>query len=235
MVMIFKNSQETIEFTPSMFARYNNFNNKIGLKISGGADSAIVAYMLAKFAVAEMPEMVVYPITGVTPTKPYQEIYAKRVLEKVSELTGYHNWGQHTVGIATSENYMKDQEKIVKRAYEETGILTHFYGITANPTIDEAPELYAWRDKWGSPPGGIEERQKLSGTKKPWFAMRAPLVNVDKKGVAEHYTNQGVMDTLFPVTRSCEEFIDEPDYDQEHHCEKCYFCLERYWGFGRYI
>ena len=230
--MIFKNSQETIEFTPEMF---EPFNGKIGMKLSGGADSAIVAYMLAKFAVEEMPEMVIYPITGVTPTKPYQEIYAKRVMEKITELTGFKNWGEHYVGIATAENYVKDQDQIVKRAYVEgREIRTHFNGITANPTIEEAPELHAWRDKWGSPSRGIEDRQKIPGKKKNWWATKSPLLNVDKKGVAEHYTNLGVMDTLFPVTRSCEESIDEPGYDSENHCEKCYFCLERYWGFGRY-
>ena len=54
-------------------------------------------------------------------------------------------------------------------------------------------------------------------------------INIDKKGVAELYDYFGLMDTLFPLTRSCEDWTD----DFSAHCGKCWFCLERLWGFGK--
>lgn len=226
--MIFENSQETIEFTPSMFKM---LDNKIGIKISGGADSAIVTYMLAKFAVAELPELVIYPITSVADIKPYQEIYAKRVMAKITELTGYTNWGKHFVGHARADHYVEDQSNFLKSVYDDPiGLKAHLYGVTANPTPEEAPELQAWREAMGET--GIEDRDKVSGKKRDWKAELAPLVNVDKKGVAEHYINQGVLESLFPITRSCETYNYDEKYDLEKHCGECYFCLERKWGFG---
>ena len=40
---------------------------------------------------------------------------------------------------------------------------------------------------------------------------RVPLANIDKKGVAELYNTLGVMDTLFPITRSCEAWAKDED------------------------
>jgi len=57
------------------------------------------------------------------------------------------------------------------------------------------------------------------------------LINVDKKGVHEHYVRLGVLEELFPLTRSCE--IHTTDFSE--HCGECWFCKERLWGFGRYV
>ena len=229
--MIFENSQETIEIKADLFKL---LNNKIGMKISGGADSAIVTYMLAKFAVAELPELIIYPITCIADTKPYQEIYAKRVIEKVTELTGYTNWGKHFVGHGRTAHYTPDQETLVASVYAEViDLKVHLYGVTANPNPDESPELNEYRQKHGA--DGINDRDKVPGNWRNWKAELAPLVNVDKKGVAEHYITQGVLEELFPITRSCESHTHWPEWDLEKHCEICYFCQERYWGFGRYV
>ena len=65
-----------------------------------------------------------------------------------------------------------------------------------------------------------------------------PLINIDKQGVKELYEKFGLLDTLYPLTRSCESFTD----DFSKHCgeykdeqDVCWFCKERYWGFGRYV
>ena len=57
---------------------------KIGMKLSGGADSAIVYYKLCK----EFPDAEIYILTLGTDEKPYYPMLAKRVVEKVYELTG---------------------------------------------------------------------------------------------------------------------------------------------------
>ena len=52
---------------------------KIGMKLSGGADSAIVYYKLCK----EFPDAEIYILTLGTDEKPYYPMLAKRVVEKV--------------------------------------------------------------------------------------------------------------------------------------------------------
>ena len=105
----------------------------------------------------------------------------------------------------------------------------HFAGITANPTAEEAPELV---DPTEFDSAWYNDRQKQE-TKLAyvWGPSTRPLINIDKKGVREHYVTQGVLEELFPLTRSCETHTT----DFSEHCGECWFCRERQWGFGRLV
>ena len=94
----------------------------------------------------------------------------------------------------------------------------------------KAPELY---DGAHVLPGsyGPNDTDRSKSTQKKDNTFR-PLINVDKKGVAEHYSRLGVLEDLFPLTRSCEE---DNVYTFEEHCGDCWFCRERKWGFGRLV
>jgi hypothetical protein len=48
------------------------------------------------------------------------------------------------------------------------------------------------------------------------------------------YEKYNLMDTLYPVTRSCEwvSYTNWPD-PGNNHCGKCWWCQERVWGFGK--
>ena len=138
--MIFKNSQQDVDFS-----KYIPLNfTKIGIKLSGGADSAIVCYMLAKYVMSERSDITIYPITGIADGKAYQKIFAEQVLLKITELTGVQ-FGTHycaTVRTDSSPNYTLDQNTLVNSLYKNKLIDMHLAGITANPTKDEAPSLY---------------------------------------------------------------------------------------------
>ena len=218
--MLFENSQDNWEIDlPS------NITN-IGLKISGGADSAIVCYMLAKYVMEERPDITIHPVTGIADNKLYQQKYADSVLKKVEELTGIV-FGKHQYKDVTASRYILDQEDFLKSLYEQELFNLHFAGITANPSEDDAPHLYTSIKDMPT-----DDRSKQLIKKDNY---RLPLINIDKRGVAEHYTQLGVMDTLFPVTRSCEARVTDSEYNIDKHCEVCWFCKERYWGFNRYV
>jgi 7-cyano-7-deazaguanine synthase in queuosine biosynthesis len=102
--------------------------------------------------------------------------------------------------------------------YGKNLFTVHFNGITANPTQAIVASGHV----------ALPERNQRA-TKQSNY--RRPLINIDKRGVAEHYTRLGVLEELFPVTRSCEEITT----DFSKHCEVCWFCAERHWGFGRYV
>ena len=127
----------------------------------------------------------------------------------------------------TASRYILDQEDFLKSLYEQELFNLHFAGITANPSEDDAPQLYT---SINAMPTDDRSKQLI---KKDNY--RLPLINIDKRGVAEHYTRLGVMDTLFPVTRSCEAIVTDSVYNIDKHCEVCWFCKERYWGFNRYV
>tara|TARA_B100001094_G_scaffold331861_1_gene401661 strand:+ start:6379 stop:7053 length:675 start_codon:yes stop_codon:yes gene_type:complete len=224
--MLFENSQDNweIDLPENM--------KTLGLKISGGADSAIVCYMVAKYVTEERPDITIHPITAVASTKPFQQIFADKVLRKVESLTGIE-FAPHqyrTIDSTTVENYINQQADLVNDVYASQGLQKHFSGLTANPTAEDAPELY---DGTHALPGsfGPNDTDRSKGIEKKSNTFR-PLINVDKKGVAEHYVRLSVLEELFPLTRSCEK---DNVYTFEEHCGDCWFCRERKWGFGRLI
>jgi|TARA_R110001606_G_scaffold135304_2_gene272260 tRNA(Ile)-lysidine synthase TilS/MesJ len=221
--MLFKNSQDDYKMS------IDSSITRIGLKISGGADSALVAYMLAKYSEAERPDLKIYPITGVSEQKPFQAIFSKKVITKIESLVNY-TFDTHITGPVRSDtNYVKDQETLVINAYKSYGLQAHYAGITANPSAEQAPELVdpsEFNSEW------YNDRRR-GKEKKPYTngPSTRPLINTDKKGVYEHYVTLGILEEIFPLTRSCE--IHTTDFT--HHCGECWFCKERYWGFGRLV
>jgi hypothetical protein len=217
--MIIENSQDTIEFNlPDEF-------DKIGIKLSGGADSAIVLYMLCKYITETNRECEIIPMTVCHAGKAYQLQFATKVIFFMQEVFPNIKFGIHPTGVNYhGESYDWVQQKVVDSAYRNNQINCHYVGITKNPPSDV---MIAFDQN-----GPADDRN--ADTVKPTVRgghVFLPLINIDKQGVRELYEKFDLMDTLFPLTRSCEVFTD----DFSKHCETdCWFCLERYWGFGRY-
>jgi 7-cyano-7-deazaguanine synthase in queuosine biosynthesis len=57
-----------------------------------------------------------------------------------------------------------------------------------------------------------------------------PFFNIDKKQIKNMYDELGLTETLFPITRSC----DNPKVKTGHCNGKCWWCEERKWAFGTY-
>lgn len=56
----------------------------------------------------------------------------------------------------------------------------------------------------------------------------SPWINLNKKAIAAMYEELDLVDSLFPITRSCE---DEENFGD--NCGKCMWCVERIWAFGK--
>lgn len=243
--MILETQQGLIEFTIP-----KHFNN-IGYKVSGGADSAIVGWLLCKTIVEECnSDPVVYPITMDQPGKAYQVKFAKGVVAFLKQQWPTVTFGEHFTGVGSepitevnphmgdegkaNPNYNEDQSVITEKLFDDYKIRCLFNGVTANPSEfvgqDEKHQQVSMppeRNKTGKPLP-IQYHRDLEGHRHPGEVF-SPLVNIDKKGVAEIYNYFGLIDTLFPLTRSCEDWTE----DFSAHCGKCWFCLERLWGFGK--
>ena len=219
--MIIKNSQQDIHLEE------DESTTTLGFKVSGGADSAIIGYMLCKYVTEERPDIKIIPITTVLEGKPYQLIYAKRVVEFLKNEFGDIFLEHQTNHASDKKYYISSQETLVNETRASASGAKNIYsGITSNPP----KEVYK---QWLPHTGPSDDRNgKTFPTKTN--GNRVPLANIDKKGVAELYNTLGVMDTLFPITRSCEAWAKDEEYHIEKHCEDCWWCRERYWGFGRY-
>ena len=61
----------------------------------------------------------------------------------------------------------------------------------------------------------------------------SPFKDVDKRFTAQLYEDEFLLETLFPLTRSCLGSAEVTDY-HEKPCKICYWCEEKYWAFGQY-
>ena len=220
-LMLIKNSQQNI-----LLDLPSNVNN-VGLRLSGGTDSAIVGYILSKYIIEERPDIKIVPITIVQVGKAYQLIFAKRIVEFYKKEFGDIFLDHYSAVSNDKTQYSLSQTALQKSLYKKNIINFHFTGITLNPPAGVIPEST-------HSPGWTEPEDRIrTGNLKPTYDKNrcSPLVNIDKKGVAELYHTLGVINTLFPLTRSCEKQTE----DFSKHCEQCWFCAERFYGFGRYV
>ena len=72
--MKIKNSQQDLSF------ELPNYYKRVGMKISGGADSAIVALALTRYVKSERSDMRIVPITVNHEGKAYQEQFARTII-----------------------------------------------------------------------------------------------------------------------------------------------------------
>lgn len=209
--MKIKNSQQKI------IIKIDKKIKHIALKISGGADSAILAYLLAIYKKNYRPDLNIHTITCVANEKAYQKIFSDKILSKITDLTNI-NWGNRFVTSVSCFNYVNEQKAFTNKLRSEKQFELLFYGENKIPPISVS-------DIYNPPTGRSGENMPIrSGD------TVAPFKNIDKKGIKEIYDKFGVLDEIFPLTRSCGDITT----DFSKHCQNCWPCKERYWGFGRY-
>lgn len=222
--MFIKNSQQDIDF------KIDPQFNKVGIKISGGADSAIICYMLSKYKATERPEITIHPITAVNILKPYQLIFSKKVIE-FCEKEFDIKFSEHLYcdPVMEGPELQAAQDRLLNDAFDSGVIDCHVSGINCNPPIEVCNSfIEAIVDERAFERDRTDELKSVM----PGYRSYRPFANLDKKGIKELYDHFNLMDTLFPITKSCEA----KTYDwSTPHCGTCWWCHERYWGFGRLI
>lgn len=228
--MIIKNSQQDFVLDLPTNIKY------IGVRMSGGTDSSILGYMLATYIVKERPDLILVPITINHLQKAFSIDFVKRIIQFIKTDVG-DVFGDHQT-IWASGPTDKENEDTLKQFTKDLGstgkIDCVFSGITQNPPLDVLHQIMVDYSIDSGPPnrdgyGKLlpNETAMEAGTRS--INRYMPFKNVNKRGIAEFYNTMGVMDTLFPLTRSCD--ADTTDFSK--HCNNEYFCAERLWGFGK--
>lgn len=230
--MIIQTSKQTIEWD------FPENTSCVGMKISGGLDSAISLYMLCKYITDEGKSISIVPITTNDWKKPYQVNFSTKVLSWMKkEFPDVEFLPHETRQLEHGENYVQGQKEhnwSVLREYhnKEQPIDFLVNGINRKPSDEDVEAFHG-----DGPPDDRSPGQNTWGyspyvkSDKPWSFR--PIINFDKKGVAELYEKFNLMDTLFNETRSCEHWDKEKTNNFTTHCGECWWCDERKWGFGK--
>lgn len=239
--MRFENSQEDIDFELS-----SKRIKRIIIKLSGGIDSATVFYMLCK-SVEKNIETEIIPLTTNDWKKPYQVNFAKKIIAWMkNEFPNVKILDHETSQLEHGADYIKGQQNhrmsVIKKYYDKgRPIDLVITGVNKIPPSDVTD---TFRDSRGEKQNGpdddrsIKRPQWKTNFRVPPHEAREkfqPLVNIDKKGVAELCEKLNLTNTLYPITRSCENRSPDKTNNFTTHCGECWWCHERQWGFERLI
>lgn len=233
---------------------------KLGVSISGGSDSALMFYLMAKClkGVTLQPWSCVELEEDPLKSRPHTIEAAERVIQYVrdkfpdADIAPSHQFEIHRddeemlvkakkINQPGWKNYpMMDKgvvkilnmEKHNKHAYE-----IGMYGLLCGGTTMNPPQeiLDSWKEKnskvyWE--PRRSKNNVNLYDMKGTGLSHYKPFVNVDKRFLAGLYRQEGIMD-LHNITESCTGFAKDTNWFQEP-CKECFWCHERYWAFGSY-
>jgi hypothetical protein len=209
----------------------------IGIWMSGGADSALLCYLLAEKIKKERLDVTIQLVT-IDYKRPFA-FKAGTVREKIEEILDAKSiFENHIVynppgEIVWTPDELAEQFHIRNYDHFKNNKFQVLYsGITTNPPVEVQqtfnygilPDVEAKRgtaiqketNRYFVHPDGGE------------FWEIKPFFKLDKKDLAELYKSNNLLDTVFPLTRSCEHIGTV-----HGHCGWCWWCNEREWAFGR--
>lgn len=219
----------------------------IGVGISGGADSAILLYIL----MLHIPNTIHIYNMWTTKRKNVFGKYVDSVIETCSKLTGNTNYVVHKMQSEPNES-IEFYFNMLTDALDKKDIDIVYLGITSFPPREIYLTFPIQQPEWHNDFRNSEVIKPLFGLNipvdkaedfgescpitidgKPTDSLtldaRAyiPLFNHNKKDIAKLYKHFNLEKSLLPVTRSCEN-----DNHTNSHCGKCWWCHERIWAFG---
>ncbi len=195
-------------------------DGKVGLNMSGGTDSSLLLYILLS---NKKETLEVFTLASDLKGRTSAKI-AANVIDMCIELTGNNNINHHVVYVDMQDD--GNLFRLPREMISEKRITTMYTGVTANPPKEIA-------DNFLTPIDNSEQNSRDPLIHRPIIIgdWCCPFFNIDKIKIAEMYESLGLLETLFPLTRSCE--LENPPSNFLGHCNNCWWCHEREWGFGK--
>ena len=228
---------------------------QVAISLSGGLDSASLLYLICK----HFPEIEIVPFTCRDVNAPKDADAAAKIVEWMKkqfphvkiyehEIFNFNDRDESFVTWKECDDLMIAEprlsnmrriqiskiiqiDRIAKTVMSKYPDCIRLDGMTCNPPIEEMMKETLFYEKAERRRDPGETRQNLFLTEDPLNNLYQPFINVDKKFVADIYKQNGLMDTLYPLGRSCvgtERITD--NYTRE--CHLCFWCHEKKWAFN---
>lgn len=219
--------------------------DKIGINLSGGMDSTLLLYLLG-FVLRKKTGIKLIAVTAKNLNKDIRAPERVNVIiDKIHQMHGVEFVNEHAIHYIRED---ADRCAPIKEMFDQHRINLMIGGVTRNP-ISEAPVIVKNssgvdvdlsvgalpgrsipnRRNWLMSVDGVISRVDENGLRPNNFFC--PLNRVDKSFVAELYKKYKLLDTLLPLTRSCEGMAPSTN-NFTVECGDCWWCLERKWGLN---
>jgi 7-cyano-7-deazaguanine synthase in queuosine biosynthesis len=225
--------------------RFDSSWNKIAISISGGADSALLSYLICR----NITDQELHFINHIRcwKTKPWQKDDADRVLDwfrqkfpQISQQV-HRNFIPPEMEWADKGPTMTDEygkkvsgDNIEIRAFSEyicytNNIDAYYNAVTKNPSETSFS---------GMPTRDLEKTSKNTHLEYMTHLGKEvihPFRFIEKNQIIKEYKKQGILD-LLELTRSCEGVFSNITYENYDSslpvpvCGECFWCKEREWA-----
>ena len=224
------------------------------IRLSGGADSALLLWMICDEWTKANKPLTVWPITVIHGVRNWQSYHAQQVYDFIQEHWPNVNfepqeaWMCHDPGgipdSKNANNYVDFQERLIDETVATIGEYTQvFNGVTANPPEEIGDAFWGSSEVFGEKVWECREKHRdwhcrgskpeVNDDSKRNILHCCPFVRHHKGHVAELYKKYNLVDTLLPLTRSCEGWDYMTDGFTKEGGE-CWWCMERSWAFRQY-
>ena len=225
---------------------FNSLWKRIAISLSGGADSALLAYIVCTIA-DPSTEIHVINFTRLWKTKPWQEHDAQVVYNYLvnkfpkleftlhkSFIAPEFEWADKGRALIDEYGEQVSGDMIQQRSFAEyvchrVNADAYYNAVTKNPTGVEFKGLDI-RDEIAS---DTNQHKKITKHMGRWAVH--PFRFIEKSWVLSQYKRAGILD-LFEITRSCEgqfPHLNYITYIPGQHvptCGECFWCKEREWA-----
>jgi hypothetical protein len=201
----------------------------IGVSMSGGADSSILCYLLAKQIKEQQLDVIIHPISARFAIRPWSYDHAKRVVNFIaSDLKCAETFGKHYYFNVPEDECESDNKKekhfnhIMSFLFVNNVIDHLFSGKTKNPSKEVM-------NKFNDQNPQLERNNPTEKNIYKAPVETVPWAMVDKRLIVDQYKKNNLINSLLPLTRSCEGDIKiTENFTKE--CGKCWWCEEREWA-----
>lgn len=190
---------------------------KIGMQMSGGADSTLVAYMYAYTIKKHKLPIKLKRITFGFGNKPDYFATSRLIQHSITELLDFDPWD---VPYEFFYNHKSEHSVLahIKKLYDHESVNYFVNGKTKNPPANEILDPTSSR---------ILERD--IPTKNKYDEIVEPFYDITKDIIIKQYIDLGIYETLFQKTQSCDANITTTKFP----CGECWWCKEREWALSR--
>lgn len=228
---------------------------QIAISLSGGLDSASLMYLTCK----HFPQIEIVPFTCRDIHAPKDADAAVAIAKWIQnefphvkilnhEIFNFNDRDESIVTWEECDNLIKAEERlsklnrvqvskiiqigrIAKKVMRNYPNCVRLDGMTCNPPVEEMLKEAEFYEK-------AERRRDLGELRQNVFLNSDPLnnlyqafINVDKKFVADIYKQNGLMNTLYLLGRSCVG-TDRATDNFTKECHHCFWCYEKKWAFN---
>jgi len=223
--------------------------NSIYINLSGGTDSALLFFLIAKHIYDNNLSTKITTATCIEPQPYYvkndwnvkkiipivQNMFPTVKISKplIKQLEGYTR-------IKTQEDRYPKVRKMKEWTKENFAKGDYDLSISALSSFPPYEELVKNKELMESTKHIGPENRTFTDTRNEDIIIYhngvdawSPFINFTKKDIARLYEYHDLMENLFPYTASCNNSAENTN-NFTTPCLKCFWCLEKHWAFGLY-